>query len=87
MFATHHGTGTKQALALDHFEQFLHALLEGQHFRPAEFVDRARPGLAVDRIGDRGFGDVADIDRLELGLAAADQRQHRRDRAPCRRSG
>ena len=77
MLATHHGTGTSRRLRSITVEQLFHAFLEGEHLRPAELVDLAALDLAFDRARHR-FGDVADIDRLELGLAAADQRQHRR---------
>ena len=58
----------------------LETFAEAQHLGAAKLIDLAAGDLAVDGAGD-GFGDILDIDRLEIRLAAADQRQDRRMRA------
>ncbi len=69
----HQGTA-----ALHRGEDVFHQLLEGLDAGPAEFVDRAglRPALRSQRYG---IGDVADEDRLEPRVPAADQRQRGRE--------
>src|SRR5690606_19115602 len=61
----------------------LQPLPEGPGLRSAELVDAAARDLPFDRARYR-LRHVADIDRLEAGVAAADQRQSRRQaREPC----
>ena len=60
-------------MTLGRCENDLHDLAHRQHFRAAKLVGRAGLGLAVDGVRNRGR-DIADIDRLQLGRAAADQR-------------
>ena len=59
-------------------EDEFHQFAERAHVRSAEFVDRARLGLAIDRLGNR-FRHVADKHRLKSRVAAAHERQRRSD--------
>ena len=78
-----HGRGDREgdrqqgALAPCHGQHVGEAVPEAFDLRSAELIG-ARAQRAVDGAGD-GFRDIADIDRLELRLAAAEQRQHRRE--------
>src|SRR5690606_37948752 len=56
-------------------QDMLQELAMRQYLGAAEFVDAAGLHPALGR-GREGLGDVADIDRLEAGIAA-DQRQRR----------
>ena len=60
-------------------QQQLEQLAESIDFRTAEFVDAAGRRRILEAF-DHRIGNIADIDRLKPGFAAADQRQHRRDR-------
>ena len=55
----------QHAVAVGDLQDEFHDFAQGQHFRPAELVGRARLGLAVDGVRNRGC-DIADIDRLHL---------------------
>ena len=68
----------QQAAAFGGGEREFHQLLEGAHIRSAELVDRPGLGFAVNRFGDR-FSDVAGKHRLKPHMAAAGERQHRRN--------
>ncbi len=68
----------QEPLAVALLENDLHQLLEGEGLRPAQLIDRSALQLAGDALADR-LGDIGDIDRLEPGPAAADQRQGRRE--------
>ena len=70
----------QQAPAPDLGEHELHQFLERLHLGPAELVGRAGLGFIFQRRND-GRGDIADEHRLKARLAAADERQRRRD--PC----
>ena len=76
--ATPKGRSMNQRLRRISCEQQLEQLAEGVDLRPAELVG-APGGRRIVEAFDHRIGDIADIDRLEAGLAAADQRQHRRD--------
>ncbi len=64
----------KKPLAFGHLQNKTHDLFEARDFRAAELIDFAALRLAVERDPDR-FRNIADIDGLQLRLAAADQRQ------------
>src|SRR5208283_1136852 len=66
------------ALAMDFAQQQLEDLAEGIDLRATELVD-APDRRRIFEAFDYGVGNVADIDRLKPGFAAADQRQHRGD--------
>jgi len=66
----------QQAAALDRRQHQFEAFAEGFHFGTAELIDAAARHLAFDRIDD-GARDVADEDRLEARMAAAEKRQRR----------
>ena len=76
--ATPSGIGTMRRRRSVVLSTIFQQLAEGLHLRPAQLIDRARASAAVHAAGDR-LGDVADEDRLEPRLAAADQRQGRGD--------
>ena len=77
--ASANGMRHQQAPALDGREHELHQLLEALHFGAAELVDSARPAARPSIAATTALGDVAGEDRLEPGMAAADQRQRRRE--------
>ena len=72
------GKGASARLAVggrqDEFHDFAHGFDGG----PAKLVGRARNARAAQKTRG-GLGDIADIDGLQPGLAAADQRQDRHD--------
>jgi len=59
-------------------EHQLEALAEGLHLGAAKLVDSAEFRLTLDCIDD-GAGDVADEHRLEAGVTATENREHRQD--------
>ncbi len=63
----------QQPAPADHLQHVAHELREGIGLRPAKLV---RPALAVVALqrGDHRLRDVADVDGLKPGRAAADQR-------------
>eukprot|EP01136_Pigoraptor_vietnamica_P033411 Opistho-1_new@96248 len=67
----------QQPLAADLAQHDLQQLAEAVGARAGQLIGLARGLGQRQRVGD-GRGNVADIDRLELGAAAADQRQGRR---------
>ena len=70
-------------LAVDLGQQQLHQLLEAVDAGAGELIGLAGGGegrvLRAVEDGHGRIGDIADIDRLEAGLAAADQRQEGRE--------
>ena len=68
--------GDEQTAAPGRSQHVLHQLAKAEHFRSAQFVGGPRLCFAQRRLGDRG-GDVAGENRLELGVATADQRKRR----------
>ena len=73
------------AFSSDLVQQQLKELPEGIDLWTAELVG-APGGRRIVEAFDHRVGDVADIDRLEPGFTAADQRQHRRNRRHCRKA-
>src|SRR3546814_1179254 len=69
--------GNQHALAADGGEQQLHKLPEAVDLGAAQLVGLATAGGFAQRLHDGG-SDVAHVDRLETGAAAANQRQRRR---------
>ena len=69
----------EQPLAPDFVQQQVQDLAECVDLGATELVGASRRRRVVEAL-DHRIGDIADIDRLKPGLAAADQRQHRRDR-------
>ena len=64
----------QRALAFHRRQHELHDLPQGRDLRPAQFVDRSGLGLSLD--GERdGCRYIADEDRLQLSLAAANEGQ------------
>ena len=79
------GSGTNSAAAAGFLQHDLHQLLEAVGHRPAQLIGLATGRFAGQRGGDGG-GDIAHEDRLEAGLAAADQGQGGQKRAsPAKR--
>jgi hypothetical protein len=66
------------AIAPDLAQQVLHQIPEGGDAGAAQFEGLAGGGIGVRGTRDR-LGDIADIDRLELRVAAADEGQERRE--------
>ncbi len=77
------GKRHEDSLAADLAKNEFQELSKRFHFRPAEFVGGGRARTVLGGGDDRGR-DVADEDRLETRLAAADQGQYRQ---PSRHRG
>src|SRR5579872_505153 len=73
------GKGDEQAFAANLMEKDLHERLEAIDAGAAQFEDLAR-GIRSLECRHHRLRDIGDIDRLEAGGAAADQRQGRKKR-------